>query len=143
MSERRVDVFFYGLFMDPDVLAGFDIAAADPRHAYVEDYVLVIAKRATLVEQNGARVYGMIYALTHSQLKKLYAAGDLQEYVPEAVLARTLSGVAIPALCYNLRTLPRQRFANDVYTAKLCETLDKLDFPSEYIATIASGQVRT
>jgi hypothetical protein len=36
MTERRIDGFFYGLFMDADVLRNRGVAPADPRHAHVD-----------------------------------------------------------------------------------------------------------
>jgi hypothetical protein len=49
MTERRIDGFFYGLFMDVDVLRNSGVAPADPRHAHVDHFALRIGERATLV----------------------------------------------------------------------------------------------
>ncbi len=35
--------------------------------------------------------------------ERLYTAPGLEQYRPEAVLAQSLAGLAVPALCYNLR----------------------------------------
>ena len=110
--------------------------AVSPRRAYVDGYALRIGRRATLVPTPGARVYGMVYALTHAELDKLYTAPGLELYRPEAVLARTLEGEILPALCYNLREAPGPDEANAEYAARLREALGRLDFPPEYIASI-------
>src|SRR5262245_13104527 len=107
MADRRIDAFFYGLFMDADVLRGAGVAPADPRRAYVDGFALRIGQRATLLPLTGARAYGMIFALTHAELERLYAAPGLEQYRPEAVLAHPLEGAPVPALCYNLRDAPR------------------------------------
>ena len=40
MSDRRIDGFFYGLFMDGDILRDSQVAAVNPRRAYVDGYAL-------------------------------------------------------------------------------------------------------
>jgi hypothetical protein len=68
MSERRIDVFFYGLFMDTEILRAGGVAEpANPRRAFVDDFELRIGQRATLVPVADSRVYGMLFALTHSE----------------------------------------------------------------------------
>ena len=136
MSERRVDGFFYGLFMDADVLREAGVLPADPRRAYVEGFGLRIGWRATLVPQAGARAYGMLIALTHAELERLYAAPGLEHYRPEAVLARPLEGPPTPALCYNLREPPGPDERNPAYRARLQQALRKLGFPEEYVASV-------
>lgn len=136
MTNRRIDGFFYGLFMDPEVLRENQIVAHHPRRAYADGYALRIGRRATLVPTSGARVYGMIYALTHDELEKLYGAPGLEEYRPEAILAHTLDGSAFPALCYNLRRAPGEDEANSEYAARLRDVLSELEFPPEYVASI-------
>ncbi len=79
MADRRIDGFFYGLFMDSGILRNSHVAAVNPRRAYVDDYALRIGRRATLVPASGARAYGMVYALTHDELERLYTAPGLEQ----------------------------------------------------------------
>jgi len=137
MTNRRIDGFFYGLFMDNAVLHEQGIEPELPRHAYVDDYELRIGKRATLVPKRGARAYGMVIALTHHELDLLYNAPGLQEYRPEPVVAHTLAGETLPALCYNLRLTPEGDEANAEYAQQLREVLGRLGFPSDYIASVS------
>ena len=134
MADRRIDGFFYGLFMDNDVLRENQIVAVSPRRAYVDGYALRIGRRATLVPTPGARAYGMVFALTHDELEKLYAAPGLEQYRAEAILAHSMEGELLPALCYNLRETPGPDEANTEYAARLRAVLAKLEFPPEYIA---------
>lgn len=136
MSDRRIDAFFYGLFMDLDVLREGGIAPVNPRRAYVDDFALRIGRRATLLPIAGARAYGMLFALTHSELERLYAAPGLEQYRPEAVLARPLEGAPAPALCYNLSEEPRPDERNPEYAARLQRVLNGLGFPQEYVASV-------
>jgi hypothetical protein len=136
MSERRVNGFFYGLFMDVAVLRNSGAMPADPRQAYVDDFTLRIGQRATLIPSAGARAYGMLIALTHSELDHLYNAPGLDQYRPEAVLARLLGGGSLPALCYNLRVDPRIDERNPDYALRLQHVLRDLNFPSEYVDSV-------
>ncbi len=137
MIDRRIDGFFYGLFMDSDILRESQVVAVSPRRAYVDGYVLCIGRRATLVPTPGARAYGMVFALTHDELEKLYTAPGLEQYRPEAILAHSMEGETLPALCYNLREAPGPDEANTEYAAHLRAVLGKLEFPPEYIASIS------
>ena len=137
MTDRRVDGFFYGLFMDADILRESRILPERPRRAFVEGFRLLIGQRATLVPVPGARAYGMVFALTHDDLESLYGVPGLEQYRPEAVLAQSLEGEALPALCYNLREAPGPDEANPDYAARLRAALCKLDFPPDYIASVS------
>jgi hypothetical protein len=134
---RRIDVFFYGLFMDLELLRDSGVAPVNPRRAYVEDFALRIGQRATLLPAAGARAYGMLVALSHSELERLYAARGLEQYRPEAVLAHALPGPSTPALCYNLLESPRSDERNPEYAARLQRVLERLGFPPEYVASVA------
>jgi Gamma-glutamyl cyclotransferase, AIG2-like len=136
MSDRRVDGFFYGLFMHSDVLRESGVAPANPRPGYVHGYALRIGQRATLVPSPQGRAYGMVFALTHRDLEHLYSAPGLEQYRPEAVLVRLLEGGEVPALCYNLREPPKAGEANPEYSARLRAALTELGFPAEYVNSV-------
>jgi hypothetical protein len=74
MSDRRIDAFFYGLFMDVDMLKQNAVEAANIRRAFVANFALRIGQRATLIPSMGARAYGMIMSLNHADLARLYGA---------------------------------------------------------------------
>ncbi|HEY7517937.1 MAG TPA: gamma-glutamylcyclotransferase family protein [Methylomirabilota bacterium] len=137
MSERRVDAFFYGLFMDVDVLRASGVVPANPRRAAVDDFTLRIGQRATLVSAPGARAYGMLMALTHAELARLYAGPGLADYRAEAVLAQPLEGGLTAALCYNLAAPPPAHERNADYAARLQRVLARLGFPADYVAAIS------
>ena len=127
---------FSGLFMDRAILRESQVAAVRPRRAFVDGYALRIGRRATLVPASEARAYGMVFALTHDELERLYAAPGLEQYRPEAVVAHSLEGETLPALCYNLREVPGPGETDAEYAARLREVLSKLDFPPEYVASV-------
>lgn len=136
MSERRIDAFFYGLFMDEALLRSSGVAPANPRAGYVDGFKLRIGQRATLVPSEGVRSYGVIFQLTHAELSSLYSAPGLDRYRAEAVFARTLDGHECAALCYNLLEEPATHEQNPEYAGRLQAILRKLGFPAEYVAAV-------
>ena len=136
MAERRIEVFFYGLFMDADLLRTKGIVAVNQRPCRLEGFGLRLGKRATLVPANDECSYGVVMALTPQDLKTLYSAPGLEEYVPEAVTCTTLSGETVCALCYNLTKPPAPDEANSEYASELRNVLAKLGFPEEYIERV-------
>jgi hypothetical protein len=141
LSERRVDAFFYGLFMDTAILRDAGVAEpTHPRRAHVDHFELYIGPRATLLPRAGARAYGMLFALTHTDLDMLYAAPGLEAYRPEAIVARSFDGIVTPALCYNLRHPPSADECNSGYASRLREVLAGLDFPDEYVRSVSKRE---
>lgn len=136
MPARRTDVFFYGLFMDPDLLRGKGLAPRDAELASVPDYSLRIGERATLVPHPSGRVYGMVMSLTLPELERLYADPSVRAYRPEAVLAELAGGGTIAALCYTLPEPPGASERNPEYAAKLSALGRKLGLPAEYLAAL-------
>ena len=137
MTDRRIDGFFYGLFMDSDILRESQVVAVSPRRAYVDGYVLCIGRHKKIWPNSSKRGHGLVFALTHDELEKLYTAPGLEQYRPEAILAHSMEGETLPALCYNLREAPGPDEANTEYAARLRAVLGKLEFPPEYIASIS------
>lgn len=136
MDPRRIDGFFYGLFMDAEVLRQAGAEPSNFRPAYVADFALRIGQRATLVPSPGARAYGMAISLTHAELERLYGAPGLEDYRPEAVIAHLSEGGGIPALCYNLVEAPGPHERNPEYATRLKGVLENLGFPVEEIEAL-------
>src|SRR4026208_1895504 len=128
MSDRLINVFFYGLFMDQDLLRTRGIAALDPRPASVEGLGLRVGKRATLVPARDERSYGVVMSLTQRDLDELYETPGLEQYQPEAITCTTFAGEVVSALCYNLPSAPAPDEVNEEYAAQLRVVLTKLGF---------------
>ena len=136
MRPNRIDVFFYGLFMDAEVLHRAGVKPSNFRRAWVDDFALRIGKRATLVPGPGARVYGMVVALTQVELDRLYSAPGLEGYRPEEVLACSFDGEAISAVCYTLAKAPDSGERNPDYAKRLRGVIENLGFPPEYVESV-------
>ncbi|WP_406054061.1 gamma-glutamylcyclotransferase [Streptomyces sp. NBC_01077] len=122
-SDRTISVFFYGLYMDPDVLRGKDIEPRDGQQATAEGYSLRIGHKATLLRAPGTAACGMVYSLTHAELDRLYWGAGLDEYRAEPLLVRTSDGKVISVLCCNLLQPPAEHEENPGYAQSLREAM--------------------
>jgi hypothetical protein len=133
---RKIDVFFYGLFMDQALLQAKGITSPNLRVAFVPGFQLRIGKRATLVSSPAERVFGVIASLSHNELEQLYSEPSVQAYKPEAVLAHLLGGEILAALCFNLVDSPSADEHNPEYARKLRALAAQLQLPIEYVSSI-------
>lgn len=136
VNRRRVDVFFYGLFMDPELLRAEGYTPQDIQIAFIEGFAVCVGQRAWLTSAPGKRAYGAIMSLTHAELERLYSVPSLEAYKPEPILAHLTGGPVIPALCYNLPEPPDSSERNPEYLAKLCAVAQKVGLPPNYLAML-------
>ena len=136
MTDRPVAVFFYGLYMDEELLRGKGLIPLNSRRASVEGFGLRIGKRATLVPAKDERSYGMVMGLTHREVETLYSGPGLEHYRAEAVTCQTLDGELVCALCYNLPDTPGPDEMNAAYAGQLRAVLARLGFPEEYVESV-------
>ncbi len=133
---RRIDVFFYGLFMDDALLREKGMNPKNRRMALVENFCLIIGARATLVPCADATVHGVLFSLTHSEVDALYGEASVSAYRPEAVSAQLKDGSVIPALCFNLPVPPSKEERNPQYVSKLRELAERIGLPPGYVSSI-------
>jgi hypothetical protein len=136
METRRVSIFFYGLFMDPELLRGKGLLPENARRACVRGMRLRIRKRAALELDPDGVVYGMLVELTHGDIERLYAEPSVAPYRPEAVLAEPDEGQPLAALCYNLPSAPSTDSSNLEYARKLRVIATRLGLPAGYVSSI-------
>ena len=133
---RRIDVFFYGLFMDDALLREKGMNPRNRRVATVENFSLVIGARATLVPSPGRTVHGVLFSLTHLEVDTLYGEASVSVYRPEAVSARLGDGSVVPALCFNLPIPPSIEERNPQYVSKLREVASRIGLPPSYVSSL-------
>jgi len=135
MADRRIDVFFYGLFMDAELLRSKGALPQNIRQAAALGYELRIGKRATLWREPKACAYGFLMELTNEEVEKLYSEDSVRAYRP-AILVQLDDGSRIRALTFNLVESPHANEGNSEYAARLRELARRLDLPTGYVNTI-------
>ena|SRR5215213_5457908 len=135
-GDVRVEVFFYGLFMDEALLRGKGLNPLNRRAASVEDFQLVIGERATLVRREGARAHGFVYTLTRGEVESLYSEESVSAYRPEVLTARLADGSVQEVACFNLPAPPPGGESNPPYASKLRQLAERLGLPADYVSSI-------
>jgi hypothetical protein len=136
---RKVWTFFYGSFMNPDVLGKANVHPTARQMARLDGWELNIAPRATLVPAQGRRVYGVLAQLTHADIDKLYTKDwfGFGTYLPEAVLVTNSVGRHVPAMCY-IAWSPEGGRPTQEYVDKMVSVAREFAFPEDYILHIQS-----
>jgi Gamma-glutamyl cyclotransferase, AIG2-like len=136
MANRRICVFFYGLFMDAELLHSRGVSPQNIRRAGAPGFALRIGERATLWPEPNASAYGMVMELTHEEIDQLYSEDSVRQYRPEAVMLQLDDGSSVPAVCFNLVKPPHANEANAEYAAKLRELARRIELPIDYVNCI-------
>jgi hypothetical protein len=138
--EPKVWVFFYGSYINLDVLAEVALVPEQREVARLSGFELRIAPRANLLRSDQGRVYGLLATATHRELERLYAHSREvlgETYLPEAVLVETLDGRLRPAMTYICPEMIA-RPPDPAYVERITGPARRLGFPDWYVAKIES-----
>jgi hypothetical protein len=141
MTEPTVWTFFYGSFMNLDVLRQGGYVPQRYEVAKLSGFDIRIQPLATLVRSDQHCVYGIVAAGTHEQLRRLYAQDWVGTYLPEPVLVETSDGKWRAALCY-IAPEGEPRPATDDYIDRIVAPARDNAFPDWYIARLESFRPR-
>jgi hypothetical protein len=137
MAEPKVWVFFYGSFINLDVLQGAGLAPDRVEVARLAGFDIVVGPLANLVRSDRDSVYGILVRATHAELARLYdhARDKLGgTYLPEAVLAETKEAWR-PALCYIAPEMEPGTPSSD-YVDRIVVPAREHGFPAWYVARL-------
>ena len=140
MDRLSVWVFFYGSYINFDVLREVDLVPERWEVGRLSGFDIRIEPRANLVRADGSIVYGILATASHEELARLYAhARDVlgEVYLPQAVLVETLDGAWRAALCYLCPEM-RPRRADSAYVERIAAPARAFGFPAWYIEKIES-----
>ena len=132
MPQKSVWVFFYGSFIDLDVLKRADVVVEQFEVARLSGFDVEIKPLANLVRSEQHCVYGIVAATTHQELRGLYSQRWVSSYLPEEVLVETLDGKWRAALCYVAPELAAEPPAEE-YVENIVRAARKYGFPDWYI----------
>jgi cation transport regulator ChaC len=145
MPAPKIWVFFYGSYMNPDVLHGLGLDPGTIERARLSGFDLVISPRANLVRSDQHAVYGVCAQATHEELERLYAhartvLGEI--YLPEPVVVELDHGSLRPALCYLCPEMAPGP-ADAAYVDRILAPAERFGFPPWYIERIRSFRPRS
>ncbi|MEM7412612.1 MAG: gamma-glutamylcyclotransferase family protein [Myxococcota bacterium] len=136
-----VAVFFYGSYLNRDVLADVELRPERWEPTRLAGYRLEIRPLANLVLDPTALAYGILAEADHAQLERLYTharevLGGV--YWPHPVLVESLERPGFePALCYIADALAPGP-ADPAYVERILGPARSYGFPEPYLAHIAS-----
>lgn len=140
MTEPKVWTFFYGSFINLDVLGEVGLVPDAVEVARLPGFDIRIEPLANLVPSDQHCVYGVAATATHKELARLYAyaataLGGI--YLPEAVLVETANGTFRPTLCYIAPAI-EPRPATREYVERIIEPAREYGFPAWYLERLAT-----
>lgn len=140
MADPTVVTFFYGSYINPEVLREVGSEPDRMEVARLPEYDIEIRPLANLVPSDQHTVYGVLATASHDELERLYqhtehVLGGV--YLPEPVLTKTTDGKLRPALCYIAPSMEPQPATND-YIDRIVGPTAEYGFPSWYIQRLES-----
>jgi hypothetical protein len=127
-----MDGFFYGLYMDSDLLLGMGLKPANPRIAELKGFRLDLYGSVKVVSDPSKSVWGMVLSLSDEDLHTMYSGPKTKAYRAFKVSVHASDGTELPVQCYNQEATPEAPF-NREYLEKLISTVYKLGLPGEYV----------
>lgn len=140
MTVPRVWVFFYGSYINFDVLQSVGLVPEHWEVARLSGFDIQIRPLANLVRSEQHTVYGILATGTHEELARLYTHAQNvlgSTYLPEAVLVQTLDGRWQPAMCYLAPHMEPQPPTNE-YNDRIATPARQHGFPAWYVQRIES-----
>ena len=131
-NDGFVDVFFYGAYMDPDILAANGGKPRQQRLAKLPGYRLRLGEKATLLESPTDNAVGCVYSLYPREIQQLYAAHPDYHPITDATVLLT-SGFMASVMLMILSEAPSEHIRNVDYIRKMQQILRRLGFGEEDI----------
>ena len=140
MTKNEIWTFFYGSYINLEVLKEVDYTPRKFEVARLPGFELIIRPLANLVRSDEQTAYGIVATVTHTELARLYDHAENKlggRYLPEAVLVQTAAGYWLPALTYLAPSLSGEP-ADPDYVARIAGPARAYGFPDWYIQRIES-----
>jgi cation transport regulator ChaC len=142
-AEPKVWVFFYGSYINFDVLKEVGLVPGEWEVARLPGFDIRIAPRANLIRSERDTVWGINATATHAELERLYAhaKGVLGEtYLPEAAVTSTKDGRLRPVMTYICPEMV-VRPAEAAYVDRIAAPARKFGFPRWYVERIEAFRI--
>ncbi len=132
MTVDFVKIFFYGSFMDLEILGNLGIIPRQFETAKLREWDITFSPMATLVPRERGLVYGLLAELPRTEVEALYSRDDLKLYRPVDVTVETGSDTRVSARCYVSESSAGQNPSVE-YLRRVTLAAEKLGLPPEYL----------
>lgn len=130
-----VEGFFYGLYMDIELLESLGFKPVSTRMGHAESYELDLKGMAKIIPREGSQVWGMLITLDESDLDAMYSFETTVDYKPEKIQVTLGDGHQVTVPCFNVPPDSNAAF-NTEYLEKLIPVVTRLGLPDKYINTL-------
>ena len=141
MDARKVNVFFYGSYINFEVLAEVDIDERKFEVVSLPNFRLSIGPHANIERNASSTCFGILTRLTHSEIGRLYDEHATKilgnTYLPEPVVVYSQSGSLIPAMTYICQSMKPAK-PDPGYVDRILVPAKRYGFPGEYLDFIES-----
>jgi len=141
MLDQHVWVFFYGLYMDFDILRERGLRVQQWEVAKLDGYEFCIGSWGYLKQSDSQSVYGVAVYATRKEVSDLYAPATNTlplDYFPEPVLLESAPGRLRKALCYIAINEPDTNTVNLDYFNGMVKLAQHFQFPDWYVKRLQS-----
>ena len=138
--KSKVNVFFYGTFMNAKVLSANQVSYTNTRSAQLDNYRLTISPRVNVEPTDNSVVYGGLAVISHHDIQKLYQGLYIKfgiRYNPYPVNVKTSDSRNVPALCYMSDT-KESGAADPDYLDEMILCATMISAPQDYLEHIES-----
>src|SRR5215510_8906051 len=133
-------VFFYGLFMDANLLRERGCTPLTDTLARLDDYRLVVGQsKSTVVHSAGQSVWGRAMDVDEGELAQLYSGEQYAIYVPTPVALKLATAKRCEAICF-IRPISSGDDAPDpAYLDALIRTAQAVGLPDDYVEGLSAA----
>jgi hypothetical protein len=135
LTTGSLKIFFYGSFMDLEVLRTLGVVPKTIETAELKNWSITFSPMANLVRSEGDSVYGTIAELSRDEVRMLYTRDDLKHYNPVDITVATTRYKHVPAQCYISKPGTGQKPSVE-YLRRVIHAAESLDFPPAYLAKL-------
>jgi len=143
MAASLNAVFFYGLYMDPEVRAPLSGERRPGTVVSLDDYECLLGARSTLAPKPGSRVYGVVAEISDTECGRLYPVPTHSAYLPMKVTCTDLATTRqVAAIVYIAPADGIGDYAPQ-YADQLITLCRRLRFPNDYLARLENARTRS
>ncbi len=135
MATVSPKIFFYGSFMDLEVLRTLGVVPRTFETAELKHWNISFRPLATLVRSEENSVYGIVAEMSRTDVETLYSRDDMKHYRAIDVTVETERDKHVPVQCYISKRGTGQKPSVE-YLQRVIHAAENLGFPPAYLAKL-------